>query len=46
MINGKIIKSGHMELVEMLESVGYEPFLGENDSLNSLLNDNNYNDNN
>jgi Fe-S cluster assembly ATPase SufC len=27
MVNGKIIKSGHLELVEHLEKEGYEAFL-------------------
>jgi Fe-S cluster assembly ATPase SufC len=27
MINGKIIKTGHLELVEQLENEGYEAFL-------------------
>jgi Fe-S cluster assembly ATP-binding protein len=43
MINGKIIRSGNMELVDMLEDVGYEPFLNGNrnddSSLNNILNE-------
>ena len=43
MINGKIIRSGNMELVDMLEEVGYEPFLNGNgnddSSLNNILNE-------